>query len=125
MKSQVGMTLTLLAAAGFGAAAVTALNAQSKSPGAYVIGEIEVINQEASKDYAPRLEPTFTPFGGHYVARAGKTLSFVGEPPKSISVIAFGSLERAQAWQDSAAYKEIKPLRDKAAKIRLFAVEAN
>jgi uncharacterized protein (DUF1330 family) len=125
MKSPLGVALAMLAGVALGATAVTGLNAQNQSPGVYVIGETQVIDKEAAADYGPRLEPTFKPFGGHYIARTGKTVSFAGEPPKNISMIAFGSLGQAQAWQDSAAYKEIKPLRDKAVKIRLFAVEAN
>jgi uncharacterized protein (DUF1330 family) len=38
-------------------------------------------------------------------------------------VIAFDSLEKAQARYESAAYQEIKPIRLKAAKSRAFVVE--
>ena len=61
---------------------------------------------------------------GRFLARGGKVATFQGEAPKGrIVVIAFDSLERAQAWYDSPAYQEIKPIRLKSATSRVFVVE--
>ena len=66
-----------------------------------------------NKTYAPLVQPTFQPFGGHYIVRAGKTTTVAGDPPSRVVVIAFDSMEKAQAWLDSAAYKAILPTRAK------------
>jgi uncharacterized protein (DUF1330 family) len=90
---------------------------------AYVITEIEVTDAEAFREYAPQVQPSFAPFGGQYLVRGGKTQSLVGGPPKRIVVLAFESMERAQAWYVSPAYDALKPLRDKAGNVRIFIVE--
>jgi uncharacterized protein (DUF1330 family) len=38
-------------------------------------------------------------------------------------VIKFDSMEKAKAWYDSPAYQEIRPIRHRAAKSRVFIVE--
>jgi|SRR5882757_1669999 len=103
-------------------AAVRDLNAQIQVL-AYVIAEIDVTDSEAFKEYAPRVQPSFAPFGGRYVVRGGKTESLAGEPPKRVVVLAFDTMERAQSWYASPEYEALKALRDKAGKARIFVVE--
>jgi len=103
-------------------AAVRDLNAQIQAP-AYVIAKIDVTDSEAFKEYAPRVQPSFAPFGGRYVVRGGKAESLAGEPPKRVVVLAFDTMERAQSWYASPEYEALKALRDKAGKARIFVVE--
>jgi uncharacterized protein (DUF1330 family) len=103
-------------------AAVQDLNAQTQAL-AYVITEIDVTDSEAFKEYAPRVQPSFAPFGGRYVVRGGKTESLTGEPPRRVVVLAFDTMERAQSWYASPEYEALKALRDKAGKARIFVVE--
>jgi uncharacterized protein (DUF1330 family) len=70
------------------------------------------------------VDATFAPFGGRYVVRGSEIASLEGEPPKGrIVVIKFDSMEKAKAWYDSPAYREIRPIRHGAAKSRVFIVE--
>jgi hypothetical protein len=46
-----------------------------------------------------------------------------GEAPKRIVMIAFDSMEQAQAWYDSPAYRAIRPIRHKSATPRVYIVE--
>jgi uncharacterized protein (DUF1330 family) len=46
-----------------------------------------------------------------------------GEAPKRIVVIAFDSAEKARGWYDSPAYEAIRPIRQSAAKSRIFIAE--
>jgi hypothetical protein len=47
-----------------------------------------------------------------------------GDPAKGrVAIIAWESAEKAQAYRDSAAFKELLPIRDKLAKFRGFTVE--
>jgi uncharacterized protein (DUF1330 family) len=115
------LPVALLVGVVFGAAAAQELIAL-RAP-AYIITEIEVTDTEAFGEYAPRVQPSFAPFGGRYLVRGGKTQSFAGEQPKRIVVLAFDSMERAQSWYASSDYEALKALRDKAGKARIFAAE--
>lgn len=66
---------------------------------------------------------TFTPFGGRYVVRGGQVASLEGNATKRIVMIAFPSLQQAQAWYDSSAYKAIRPIRQQSTKSKVFIVE--
>lgn len=124
MKKHFGIALAALAGIGIGAATVQGLHAQAKPP-AYVVVEIDVTNLDAFlKEYAPIAGNAITAGGGKYLARGGKNVSIDGEPPKPRTVvIAFESLEKAQATFASASYREGRKIGDKYAKFRIWAVE--
>jgi uncharacterized protein (DUF1330 family) len=124
MKTRYTVALSILAGVAVGAAAVQALNAQAQPP-AYVIAEIDVTNPEPyEKEYVVPAAKAITDRGGKYIVRGGKTASFYGEPPKPrIAVMAFESMEKAQAAFNSSAYKDAKKVGDKYAKFRVYAVE--
>jgi uncharacterized protein (DUF1330 family) len=96
---------------------------QAKAPAGYVVAEIEVTDAAAFQKYAAQVPPTLTPFGGHDLARGGAITPLEGEPPKRVVVIAFDSAAQAKGWYDSAAYQALVPIRQSAAKGRLFIVE--
>jgi uncharacterized protein (DUF1330 family) len=104
--------------------AVQGLHAQAKPP-VYQVVEIDVANMDAYlKDYAPKAQAAIRAAGGKFLAAGGKTTTIEGEPPKSRVVIQqWDSLEQAQAYRNSAAFKELLPLREKLAKFRSFVVE--
>ena len=53
-----------------------------------------------------------------------KVVAFLGQAPKRIGITEWDSLEKAQAYRNSAAFKALAQERDKAVKtIRSFAVE--
>jgi uncharacterized protein (DUF1330 family) len=124
MKTRYTIALSIWAGVAIGAAAVQALHAQAKPP-AYVVAEIDVMNLEPyDKEYVPPAAKAVTDGGGKYIVRGGRTVAFYGEPPKPrIAVMAFESMEKAQAAFNSSAYKEAKKVGDKYAKFRVYAVE--
>jgi uncharacterized protein (DUF1330 family) len=126
MKTQSTVALALLTGIGIGAAAVHGLHAQAKPP-VYQIVEIDIdaANQEAyTKDYVPKAQAAIKGAGGKFLAAGGKTTTIEGEPPKSRVVIQqWDSLEKVQAYRDSAAFKDLLPMRNKLAKFRTFVVE--
>jgi uncharacterized protein (DUF1330 family) len=124
MKNQYKVTLAMLVGVGIGAVAVQGLHAQAKPP-VYQVVEIEVMNQDAyMKDYVPKAQAAIKAAGGKFLAAGGKTTTIEGEPPKSRVVIQqWDSLEKVQAYRNSAAFKELLPTRDKLAKFRSFVVE--
>ena len=96
------MTIQLaLAALGglfIGSAIAFAVNAQ-KAPPAYFIAESVVTNPQADSAVIAKLPATAEPYGGKYLARGGDIVSFGGEPPKRLVIVAFNSMAQAQAWR--------------------------
>ncbi len=124
MKTHYIIALSMLAGFGLGTVAVQGLHAQSKAP-IYQVTEVEIMDAQAYlNDYAPKARAAILAAGGKFLAVGGKTTAIEGEPPKSRVVIQqWDSIEKIKAYRDSAAFKELMPLRDKLAKFRTFAVE--
>jgi uncharacterized protein (DUF1330 family) len=102
--------------------AAHAQTSSSKAP-AFYISEFELTNPEGIRPYSAAVESTFTPFGGRYVVRGGKVASLEGGVTKRIVMIAFPSVEQAQGWYDSPAYRAIRPIRHQSATTKAFIVE--
>lgn len=124
MKPNDKLALAVLAGILIGVAGATAIRAQQvKTPPGYVVAEVDVSDPDTMKKYGEKVPETMAPFNHHYVVRGGKPQALEGEQPKSIVVIAFDSVEQAHAWYDSSAYQAIKPIRQSAAKSRIYIVE--
>ena len=125
MKVRSAVVLSLLTGAAVGAAAVQTLHAQAKPP-AYVIGEITVTNPDAYlKEYAPISVKALQDAGGKFLVRGGKTAVIEGDLPKGrIVVIAYESVEKAQAAFASPAYKDARKIGDKYATFHTYAIES-
>ena len=122
MKSTYKMALAGLAGAAIGAAAISVLHAQAKPP-AYVITEVEILNETAFKEFSPKVGQTVQAFGGKYLTRGGQIIALEGPAPKRVVVSIFESVDKAQAWRNSAAWKELTALREKAVKTRAYIAE--
>ena len=118
--------MTLLAGVAIGAVAVGGLHAQGKAPGVYAVVDIsEITNPEGFKvvTQRPDAATTTVKMGGRYITRTAKITALDGTPPKRFIVIAFDSLEKAQAWNNSPGQKEIYDIRAKNTRSRSFIVE--
>jgi uncharacterized protein (DUF1330 family) len=124
MKTNYKLMLGVLIGIVIGFAGDIAIRAQQAKPmPGYVIAEVDVTDPATFQQYGAKVPGTLVPFNGHYVIRGGKTLSLEGDAPKRFVVIAFDSFEKAKAWEDSPAYGEIKPIRHKSARSRVFIAE--
>jgi len=125
MKTNHKLVLALLAGAAIGVASSSGIHAQqTKVPPGYVIAEVEVTDPTTMQKYGEKVPETLALFEHRYVIRSSKVQGLEGEPPKGgIVVIAFDSVEKARAWYDSPAYVAIRPIRQSAAKSRIFIVE--
>jgi uncharacterized protein (DUF1330 family) len=122
MKTHCTVALAMLAGFGLGAVAVQGLHAQAKPP-VYQVTEIDVLNPETYSTYSPKAQAAIKTAGGKILA-AGKSTTIEGDPQKPRVVIQqWDSLEKIQAYRDSAAFKELLPLREKVAKFRSFVLE--
>ena len=112
----------LLGSFAFGAGVVHVVHGQGKTP-AYTVAEIEVTDATTFKPYAEETRSSIPAAGGRFIVRGGKTFVVNGAPPKQIVVIQWESLEKAQAFFESASYKQLVPIRDKASNFRAFVIE--
>jgi uncharacterized protein (DUF1330 family) len=123
MKTRYTIALAMFAGVGLGAAAVQGLHAQAKPP-VYSVSEIDIVDQAAYSTYVPKAQAAIKAGGGKFLAAGGAITVVDGEPPKSRVVIQqWDSLEKFQAYRNSAAFKDLLPMREKAAKFRTFVVE--
>jgi uncharacterized protein (DUF1330 family) len=119
------LAIALIVGAAVGGAAVQGLHAQSKPP-AYVVIPILKIN-DAAAFKAGVVDKTMPAMladaGGHYIVRSQKFTSLDGSPPERLAIISFDSVEKAQAWYNSAAEKDINAARDQSTNSLAFIVE--
>lgn len=123
MSMRTMVFVAALAGVAVGAAGVQLLHAQAKPP-AYVVGEIDIANLEAfEKAYVANASEAIRDGGGKYLVVGGRSVALYGEPPKRIAIMAFESLDKAEAAFASPTYKAAKREGDKYAKFRIYAVE--
>jgi uncharacterized protein (DUF1330 family) len=124
MKTQYTAALAIIAGFGLGAVAVESLHAQAKPP-IYYIAEIEVTNLDAyKKEYAPKAQALIKKHGGRFLAAGEKVTAIEGQPPKTrVALQVWDSMEKIQAWRNSAELKELRKIGDKYAKFRAYTVE--
>ena len=91
---------------------------------AYYIADFEVADREAIKPYSENVEATFKPFGGRFIVRGAGAVPLEGQQPKGrLVIIQFDSMEKAQAWYNSPAYSELRPIRQKAGNSNVHIVQ--
>ena len=127
MKTRYSALLAGLAGVAFGGIASTAIHAQAPAKPtapAYYIADFELTDPEGIRPYSAGVAATFEPFGGRFIVRGGEIVALEGERPKGrLVVIAFDSMEKAQAWYNSPEYQKLKPIRQRSGNSRTFIVE--
>jgi len=123
MNSKLRLLVAMIAGAAFGAAAVQGLHAQGKK--AYVVSELETVNEAAQAEYVPKIQAAQKAAGARNLNTAGgRIAAMAGTAPKRLAITEFDSLEKAEAFYKSQAWNDLAPLRDRAVKtIRRYAVE--
>src|SRR4029453_12046370 len=75
--------------------------------------ETEIIDQASFNEFSSKVPATMQAFGGKFLVRGGKVTALEGDAPKRVIVTAFDSVEKAQAWRNSAGWKDLQPFRPK------------
>lgn len=121
----IGVGLAVLAGLATGAATVGGLHAQAKPPVYVIIDISETLDAEAYLKAVSAAEPNATKSaGGRFIIRTAKPVALDGAaPPNRFVVIAFDTEEKAKAWHNSQAIKEVNAVRMKTTKSRAFMVE--
>jgi uncharacterized protein (DUF1330 family) len=125
MNRPIALGLTLLAGVAIGAAATNGLHAQAKPP-AYIVIPILKINDAAAfkAGVTDKVKPEdLKAAGGEWMIRNTKFTSLDGNPPERLVIIKFDSVEKAQAFSNTAAQKEINAARMKSTNSLSFIVE--
>jgi uncharacterized protein (DUF1330 family) len=123
MDRRIALGLTLLAGVAIGATAIQGLHAQGK-PSTYVVVAIRNITDvDGFKGVLAKAPAAMEGSGGHFVIRTDKIAGLDGSPPKRFVLIAFDSPEKAQAWHNSAAQKEVDAIRLKTSDSLSFMVD--
>ena len=124
MKTRYAVVLAVAAGFGLGAVAVQGLHAQAKPP-IYNVTEVDVTNLDAyTKEYVPKVQGLIKASGGRILAAGQKVTVLDGEPPKPrVAISVWDSMEKLQAYRNSAEFKESRKIGEKYAKFRSLAIE--
>ena len=127
MKTNYKLAFALIAGIGIGGGAIQGLHAQAKPP-AYVVIPILKINDAAAfkTDVIDKANATMGELkstGGEYIIRNTKFTSLDGTPPERLVLIKFDSVEKAHAFWNSPAQKEVNAGRMKTTNSLAFIVE--
>jgi uncharacterized protein (DUF1330 family) len=92
---------------------------------AYVISEVEVLDQDAIEAYRAKAQATIEQYGGRYIVRGGAIELVEGErdPARRFVVVEFPTMERAWEWYRSPEYAEALKVRATALMRTLVFVE--
>jgi len=89
-----------------------------------VIVDINQINDPATfKTFLPKEPQTVAAFGGRFLTRTNYITALDGVAPLRFAILAFDSVQKAQAWNDSAPQAELNAIRMKSTRSSSFIVE--
>jgi len=127
MNQRIALGLTLLAGIAIGATAIQGLHAQAKPPAYVVIPILKINDADAFKagviDKGSATAAAMVAAGGHYVVRSQKFTSLDVNPPERLVIIAFDSVEKAQAYENTPDVKDVNAARMKSTNSLSFIVE--
>jgi uncharacterized protein (DUF1330 family) len=123
MNRRIATGLTLLAGVAIGATTIQGLHAQAKPPTYVVVAIRKISDADSFKSILPKYPATIEAAGGHFVVRTDKITDLDGTPPQRFILLQFDSPEKAQAWHNSAATKELDAIRLKSTDSLSFIVE--
>jgi uncharacterized protein (DUF1330 family) len=91
---------------------------------AYLIADVEVRDAQAYEEYRQRVPPVIALYGGRYLVRGGAVQRLEGDAmTHRVIVLEFADMARLRAFYGSSEYQRLIPIRQKAARSKLFAVD--
>jgi uncharacterized protein (DUF1330 family) len=93
---------------------------------AYVISEVEVLDDHLIETYRVVAQATIDQYGGRYIVRGGEVELIEGErdPARRFVIVEFPTMERAREWYGSPEYAEALKVRATALTRTLVFVES-
>lgn len=90
---------------------------------AYVIAQLEVLDQAAYAEYGKQVPATIAAHGGRFLVRGGEVEVFEGDfVPKRVVVLEFPDAEALKRWYRSPEYAPLLAIRKRAARGSLYMV---
>jgi len=91
---------------------------------AYIIADIEILDQRAYDEYRSKVPAIIAAHGGRYLVRGGahEVLEGTWRPGRHV-VIEFPTMTALRAFYDSAEYRQLRALRERAARSSIVAFE--
>jgi uncharacterized protein (DUF1330 family) len=124
MNRAFAVGLSMLIGFMFGALGAGSLHAHKNPRSAYAVVEVDEITDQATFEAVfPKLRAVSEAFGGRTIMEAGNITGRDRMPPRRFAVIAFDSMEDAEAWSTASAQGEMDHVRDKSARARSFLVD--
>ena len=91
----------------------------------YMIVQLDITDSDTFDDYGAPVGETVEKYGGRLLVRAQPEI-IEGEWPYPVVVVSeFPSLEKLKDWYDSPEYSEIKPIRQRSAKVNIVFAEGD
>lgn len=92
---------------------------------AYVISEVEILDEAQGQQYRELAAASIAMYGGRYIVRGAEPKVPEGEWPSAqrVVVVEFPTMEQAQRWYDSAESAEALAVRQTALHRRLLFVD--
>lgn len=92
---------------------------------AYVISEVEVLDEQLADQYRELAGSSIEHYGGRYVVRGASPHVVEGDWPdqQRVIVVEFPTMQRAKEWYNSAEYAQALEIRGSALARRLLFVE--
>ena len=91
---------------------------------AYVISDVEILDQELIGEYRVLAQDSIARYGGRYLARGGAIEAVEGGwNPEGLIIVAFPDMARARAWYQSPEYAKALKVRGRALDRRLIFVD--
>jgi uncharacterized protein (DUF1330 family) len=93
---------------------------------AYLIADVEVIDQDRYAEYRRQVLPLVQRHGGRFIVRGGRHEVLEGPwRPQRVVIIEFPDMAALKTWYDSAEYRKLIALRQDASRGSLIAVEGS
>ena len=91
---------------------------------AYLFADVEVTDTQDYEVYRKQVPEIIAAFGGRYLVRGGAVRRLEGEAtPHRVVVLEFADMAQLRAFYESPEYQRLIPLRQRASRSSLFAVE--
>ncbi|WP_203921182.1 DUF1330 domain-containing protein [Rugosimonospora africana] len=93
---------------------------------AWVISEVEVLDDERAARYRELAQDSIARYGGRYLARSAVPAALEGRWPdeRRLVIVEFPSMQRAREWYASPEYSAALAVRQEALARRLLLVES-
>jgi uncharacterized protein (DUF1330 family) len=105
MKARYTISLSILAGAVIGAAAIQSIHAQAKPP-VYMIAINELTDPEGyRKEYLPKAQAAIKQYGGVYIAAGPGTIIDGSFPKGRVVILRWDSMDALHKWHESPEYQ--------------------